>query len=159
MERKCRRKLVTGKKLNGESNLISEQLIAYPVKGHRWLPLVDNEASLYKTPIAKTEYNAFGPDWKSWDIAAQVHYSLLENIEKNQLSKYHYGSGLDDAREGIWNMGYERMNINFMAIWGKDVVENIPFSIKDDELELSVNLPLKLRRRGSLRALTTRKQN
>lgn len=119
---------------------------APPFKGHRWLPLPDDEKNLYKTPVAKSEYNPFGPDWQKWAIAAQVHYSLLENIENNQLGKYYYGSGLDDRREGIWNMHYGRMNINFMAIWGKDVVDNVPFEDQDDEHVLSVALPLKLRR-------------
>lgn len=119
---------------------------APPFKGHRWLPLPDDEKNLYKTPVAKSEYNPFGPDWQKWAIAAQVHYSLLENIENNQLRKYYYGSGLDDRREGIWNMHYGRMNINFMAIWGKDVVDNVPFEDPDDEHVLSVALPLKLRR-------------
>lgn len=122
---------------------------APPFKGHRWLPLPDDEKNLYKTPVANTEYSAFGLDWLKWAIAAQVHYSLLENIEKNQLSKYHYGSGLDDQREGIWNMNYGRMNINFMAIWGKDVVDNVPFENEDDEQVLSQDLPIKLRRRES----------
>lgn len=126
---------------------------APPFKGHRWLPLPDDEKNLYKTPVSNSEYDPFGPDWQKWAIAAQVHYSLLENIETGQLRKYHYGSGLDDRREGIWNMNYGRMNINFMAIWGKDVVENIPFEDPDDEHVLSVALPTKLRRRKWLRVL------
>ena len=120
---------------------------APPYKGHRWLPLPDNERNLYNTPIAKTAYDPYGPDWTSWAIPAQVHYSLLENIEKKQLSKYHYGGGLDPDREGIWNMQYGRMNINFMAIWGNDILDNLPFSQSDDEHELSVVLTTKLRRR------------
>lgn len=127
--------------------LTPDQPGAPPFKGHRWLPLPDDEKNIYKTPVDKTEYNAFGNDWKKWAIAAQVHYSFLENLENNQLGKYHFGTGLDDKREGIWNMNYERMNINFMAIWGKDVVDNVPFEDRDDEHVLSVALPLKLRRR------------
>ena len=119
---------------------------APPYKGHRWLPLPDNERNLYNTPIAKTAYDPYGPDWTSWAIPAQVHYSLLENLEKNQLSKYYYGGGVDPEREGIWNMQYGRMNINFMAIWGNDVLDNLPFSQSDDEHELSVVLTTKLRR-------------
>lgn len=127
--------------------LTPDQPGAPPFKGHRWLPLPDDERNIYKTPVDKTEYSAFGNDWKKWAIAAQVHYSFLENLESNQLGKYHFGTGLDDRREGIWNMNYERMNINFMAIWGKDVVDNVPFEDRDDEHVLSVALPLKLRRR------------
>ena len=121
-----------------------------PFKGHRWLPLRDNDQNLDKTPVAKTEYYSNGADWWSWAIAAQLHYSLLENIEKDQLNLYEYGFGKDKRREGLWNMQYERMNINFMAIWGKDVIDNLPFSQGDDELELSVKLNIKLRRRTCL---------
>lgn len=120
-----------------------------PFNGHRWLPLPKGEEILYRTPISQSQYNAFRPNWTSWAIGAQVHYSLLENIENNQLSKYYYGSGLDDTREVIWNMVYERMSINVMVIWGRDVLENLPFQDTDDEQELSINIPLKLRRRKS----------
>ncbi len=127
-------------------NLLSPgQRGAPPFKGHRWLPLPNDEVNIHKTPVAKTEYNAFGLDWQKWAIAAQVHYSLLENIENNQLEKYYFGSG--GEREGIWNMHYERMNINFMAIWGEDVEKNVPFEDGDDEHVLSVALPLKHQRR------------
>jgi len=34
-----------------------------------------------------------------------------------------------------------------MAIWGKDVLDNLPFNTPDDELELSVGVNTKLRRR------------
>lgn len=118
-----------------------------PFKGHRWLPLPNGDEMIYQTPIAQSQYNAFGPDWTSWAISAQAQYSLLENIENNQLSLYHYGPGIDDTREGIWNMAYDRMNINVMAIWGKDIVDNLPFQDTDDEQELSVNIPMKRRRR------------
>jgi hypothetical protein len=134
---------------NNGSDMMGDEPAPPPFKGHRWLPLpkTEVEEDLSRTPIAQSRYDAFGTDWRSWAIAAQVHYSLLENIENNQLSKYHYGSGLDNTREGIWNMAYERMNINFMAVWGTDIVENIPFEDPDDEQELSVNVPLKLQRR------------
>ena len=121
---------------------------APPFKGHRWLPLRDqSRRNLYKTPIGNSEYNAYGPDWTSWAVAAQVHYSLLENIEKNQLSKYYYGGGLDPEREGLWDTAYERMNINFMAIWGKDVLDAVPFEDPDDEQFLSQTLTSRLERR------------
>ncbi|KAI4178929.1 MAG: hypothetical protein L6R41_008134 [Letrouitia leprolyta] len=96
--------------------------------------------------MAKSEYNPYGPDWKSWALAAQVHYSLLENIEKNQLHLYHYGTSSPTATEGVWDMAFGRMNINFMAIWGKDVLDNAPFDGPDDEHELSVGIPVKVNR-------------
>lgn len=120
---------------------------APPFKGHRWLPLSDqSKKNLYKTPIGHAEYNAFGPEWKSWAIAAQLHYSFLENLEKNQLRKYWYGDGIDPIREGIWDMTYDRMNINFMAIWGKDILDAVPFDDPDDERVLSETLTRKLER-------------
>lgn len=132
---------------NNGQDMMGSSPASPPFHGHRWLPLPKGEENLYRTPISQSQYNAFGHDWRSWAIAAQVHYSLLENIENNQLSRYYYGNGIDDTREGIWNMAYERMNINVMAIWGKDVLENLPFQGKDDEKELSVTIPRKLRRR------------
>lgn len=124
---------------------------APPFKNHRWLPLKDQaRKNLYKTPIGKSEYFPYGPDWFSWALAAQVHYSLLENIEKNQLSRYHYGYGLDPNREGLWDMTYDRMNINFMAIWGKDILDAVPFEDPDDEQFLSQTLTSRLGRRKSL---------
>ena len=123
---------------------------APPFKGHRWLPLPDNERNLWRTPMAESSYDPNGPDWGSWSLGAQVHYSLLENIEKGQLNLYNYGQGVDGSREGIWNMEYDRMNINFMAIWGKDVLDNLPFETMDDELALSVTVNKKLRRRKSI---------
>lgn len=138
-----------GEKPDDGSTIPEGQVGAPPYKGHRWLPLPEDERNLYNTPIAKSAYDPYGPDWTSWAIPAQVHYSLLQNLENNQLSKYYYGPGLDPEREGIWNMQYDRMNINFMAIWGSDVLENLPFSQSDDEHELSVALTTKLRRRKS----------
>lgn len=96
--------------------------------------------------MSESKYDPDGPDWASWSLGAQAHYSLLENLENGDLTLYHYGHGLDPEREGIWNMAYERMNINFMAIWGKDVRDNLPFHTLDDELELSVTVNKELRR-------------
>ena len=126
---------------------------AAPFQGHRWLPLPggdDKDQELWRTPMRETSYDPNGPDWGSWSLGSQAHYSFLENLEKDQLELYHYGHGLDEEREGIWNMAYDRMNINFMAIWGKDVLDNLPFKTRDDELELSVTVNEKLRRRECL---------
>lgn len=137
---------VTMDKSDDGSVLEADRPEAPPFKGHRWLPLPDPEKNLYKTPMAKSEYNPYGPDWKSWALAAQVHYSLLENLEKNQLHLYHYGTSSPTTSEGVWDMAFGRMNINFMAIWGKDVLDNAPFDGPDDEHELSVGIPVKLNR-------------
>ena len=137
---------VTMDKGDGGEVLKSDDPAAPPFKGHRWLPLPDPEKNIYKTPMLKLEYNPYGPDWKSWALAAQVHSSLLENIEKNQLLLYHYGTSSPSSSEGIWDTGFGRMNINFMAIWGEDVLDNMPFDSDDDEHELSVGIPVKLNR-------------
>ena len=137
-----------GKEDDG-SSLPTDVPGAPPYKGHRWLPLPDNEKNIYNTPMIESSYDPNGPDWGSWSLGAQAHYSFLENLEKDELSRYHYGWGMDPDREAIWHMMYQRMNINFMAIWGKDVLDNLPFETLDDELALSVTVPLKLRRRKS----------
>ncbi|KAL6721411.1 hypothetical protein ACLMJK_000514 [Lecanora helva] len=122
---------------------------AAPFEGHRWLPLpggANKDQELWRTPMKESSYDPNGPDWGSWSLGAQAHYSFLENLEKDNLKIYHYGHGVDQDREGIWNMAYARMNINFMAIWGKDVLDNLPFDSPDDEHELSVGVNQKVRR-------------
>lgn len=118
---------------------------APPFPGHRWLPLRENKNSLMRTPISETEFDAYGNGWKSWAIAAQQHYSLLQNIEAGEMNRYHFGRSTDD-HESIYTMGDSRMNINFLCIDGDDVVENFPFP-NVDEPALSVDLPQKLQRR------------
>ena len=129
---------------------------APPFKGHRWLPLPGGDNDLWRTPMAESKYEENGPNWGIWSLGAQSHYSLLQNLENDELNRYYYGNGLDPKREGIWNMAYERYNINLMAIWGKDILDNLPFDSFDDELALSVQVPLKLRRRGYLFVRATR---
>ena len=140
-----------GKEDNGDVLPLGTEGAA-PFQGHRWLPLPggdEKDQELWRTPMVETTYDPDGPDWWSWSLGAQAHYSFLENLEKGDLSIYHYGHGLDPEREGLWNMAYDRMNINFMAIWGRDVLDNLPFKTIDDELELSVGVNKKLRRRES----------
>lgn len=107
-----------------------------PYKNHRWLPL-GPEYTLDGTPITRTTYDKSGPGWNNWAIAAQEHYSFLENLEKNELWRYNFG---------IWDYQYERLSINMIAIWGDDIVDNLPFP-EDDEQYLTVDLPKKLGRR------------
>ncbi len=109
-----------------------------PYENHRWLPL-GPDFTLDGTPITTTTYSAAGPGWNNWAIAAQEHYSFLENLEKNELGRYNFG---------IWDYQYERLSINMIAIWGDDVVDNLPFP-RDDEQYLTVDLPKKLGRRES----------
>lgn len=116
-----------------------------PYENHRWLPL-GPEYILDGTPITTTAYDKSGPGWNNWAIAAQEHYSFLENLEKSELWRYNFG---------IWDYQYERLSINMIAIWGDDIVDNLPFP-EDDEQYLTVDLPRKLGRRELL-LITKRK--
>ena len=109
-----------------------------PYEHHRWLPL-GPEYTLDGTPITTTAYDKSGPGWNNWAIAAQEHYSFLENLEKDELWRYNFG---------IWDYHYERLSINMIAIWGDDIVDNLPFP-EDDEEYLTVELPKRLGRRNS----------
>ena len=112
-----------------------------PFNNHRWLPLNNTPANLFKTPIKAAQYNAFGPGWTEWTLAAQQHYSLFENLEKGTTDKYWAGN-----RDGIWNMQYSRYNLNFLAIWGSSVAMKLPG--QDDEEALTVTIPKEFKRRG-----------
>ncbi|KAI0131589.1 hypothetical protein F4776DRAFT_671595 [Hypoxylon sp. NC0597] len=156
-------------------------------RGHRWLLLSNSShdtVELTRTPMGAWNRNqgseqiAFGPAWKSWAIAAQQLYSLLYNLERNQMHRYHFGRALnfedavyrkkpnnnttDAAGEGtvqthhhyyysgpggeqLYDMQYERYNLNFFAIWGRDVAAGLPIR-EDDEAELTSEIPLRLRR-------------
>ncbi|KAL9057975.1 MAG: hypothetical protein Q9206_002113 [Seirophora lacunosa] len=106
-----------------------------PYENHRWLPLGPGY-TLDGTPITTTAYDKSGPGWNNWAIAAQEHYSFLENLEKDELARYNFG---------IWDYQYERLSINMIAIWGDDIVDNLPFP-EDDEQFLTVDLPKRLGR-------------
>ncbi|KAI2626442.1 hypothetical protein GGR54DRAFT_470636 [Hypoxylon sp. NC1633] len=167
-----------------------------PYQGHPWLLLqsltdgnssrvsskstMRSTAALAHTPMGAWYANpgpekvAFGPGWKSWGAAAQQLYSLLYNLERNQMHLYHFGRPLDyneeeedddekqDVKaaapaaakkknkyegpggENLFDMQYERYNLNFIAIWGRDVAAGLP--LKDDELEITATIPLRLGR-------------
>ena len=112
-------------------------------KGQRWLPLANTPANLYKTPIKHATYDPYGLGWTEWTIAAQQHYSFLDHLEKGDLSPYWAG-----GKDGLWNMQYERYNLNFLAIWGSSVAMTLPGG--DDEQWLTVDIPLKFKRRESM---------
>ena len=107
---------------------------APPFYGHRWLPLPAGSTN-EGTPIDTVKYDPYSSGWSNWTVAAQEHYSFLENLEKGELSRYKFD---------IWDFHYERLSINMIAIMGDDVVANLPF--KDDEEDLTINLPQKLGR-------------
>jgi len=119
-----------------------------PSVNHRWLPLAHTSKNLQMTPIRGVEYHEFGRGWRNWAIGAQQLYSHLENLEKNQLEKYWFGSG-----EGVWNMHYQRLNVNFLAIWGSSIAMQLPGG--DDEHDLTVTIPEKFGRRKSFTSVDT----
>ena len=121
------------------ASVVSKAGAPYP--NHRWLPVQSKDIKIYDTPIADTQYDPFSNDWKEWSIAAQQHYSLLQNLEEDQLDRYAMGG------DGIWNLRYMRGNINLAAFWADDVLDNMPFDGSgDDEHQLTITMPQKNRK-------------
>jgi hypothetical protein len=115
-----------------------------PRSPHRWLRLEDDDA-LDHTPASKLTYEVWGDSYESWAIAAQMHYSLLENIEggDTKLDLYKFGSG------STWTMGGERIRINFMCIEADQVLDTLDdegWTKMGDEDMLTIILPAKLHR-------------
>ncbi|KAL7793700.1 hypothetical protein V8C37DRAFT_377925 [Trichoderma ceciliae] len=99
---------------------------------HRWLPVKGHSDHLLdRTPIVETEYDAFGPGWKKWQVAAQEHYSLFDNIESNNLRQYRFST---------WDFQLKRMGIQFICMMGKDINLAKPIAA-DDEHHLAVFMP------------------
>lgn len=117
-----------------------------PPDHHRWLPLAPGTGSNEKTPIADVKYMVGGSGWDDWrvgqlietyiphgghlicsllQVGAQQHYSFLENLEKDELWRYAFD---------LWDVHYDRLSINLMAITGDDVVEMAPMPKDDEEL-------------------------
>ena len=100
--------------------------------GHRWLPLPDGHPLRLRTPVEKSEYTGFGrAEWNTWQLAAQLHYSFLQNLENEELGRYHFDT---------WNLMYQRMGINMFAISGEDIVK-IGEMPADDEKFLTTEYP------------------
>ena len=108
-----------------------------PYPGHRWLRLA-HESDMQRTPVVDIEYKTWGTGLKSWAIAAQEHYSFLENLQNDpSLSMYKFGLN--------WMTDYRRLSINFMTVLADDVLDNLPVEGVDEEW-LTVDLPKKLGR-------------
>ena len=105
-----------------------------PFEGHRWLRL-ENDSDMSRTPVTQIEYNTWGTGLNSWAIAAQSHYSFLENLAEDRLDRYKF--------ERAWTTDYERLSINFICLWADEVTNNLPMD-EVDEHWLTVNLPKKL---------------
>jgi len=95
-----------------------------PYNGHRWLRL-PNAAHIHRTPITQIEYGTWGRGLTSWAIAAQEHYSFLENLLDDQLDRY--------KLKRVWLADYERLSINLMALWADEVLDNLPMDTIDEE--------------------------
>lgn len=106
---------------------------------HRWLPVTGKKDHvLHNTPIVHTVYDAYKDQgkWK-WMAAAQQHYSLLENLEKGELSRYKFH---------LWNYQELGMGTQFIAMTGKDINAAKPIDVADDR-QLAVAMPRKIGRR------------
>jgi hypothetical protein len=115
---------------------------------HRWLP-VQGENALHHTPITQTEFKGGGHGLFSWAIGAQQHYSFLDHLENNRKYLYTLGHGSSDATDTLWDMTGERLSINFIALRGEVILENLDklATWKDDEEYLTVELPKQLNKR------------
>ncbi|CAM1503435.1 Fc.00g082110.m01.CDS01 [Cosmosporella sp. VM-42] len=108
---------------------------------HRWLRVKDDKM-MVQTPATQLQYEVWGNSYSNWAIAAQMHYSLLENIEEDELYRYKFNAP--------WNMNGERIRINFICVYADDIldtdIEHWPRD-KGDEDMIVMDLPLKLNRR------------
>ena len=109
-----------------------------PFENHRWLPVQRKYDNFDGTPMAISEYDPLGRSWKRWDIAAQEHYSLLENLESDpSLRCYDFG---------LWHSYHKRFSIHFILFLSNDVLDNGPVT-KDDEHWFTTVFTKKIKRR------------
>jgi hypothetical protein len=139
------KKLLPGPKATGESEHGSHEL-----PFHRWL-LVKGPAAIQKTPISQTENGAFGGGWWSWAIAAQQHYSFFDNLERNCKNVYYLRHGSSSKSDAIWDNTGDRISINFLALRGETILDNLDHmqASGNDEVFLSEVLPKHLNKRKS----------
>ncbi|EEP80752.1 conserved hypothetical protein [Uncinocarpus reesii 1704] len=108
-----------------------------PAKGHRWLRVEDDKA-IARTPVSKLKYEVWGDTYTSWAIAAQQHYSFLENLESDNLDVYKFNRP--------WNMDNERIRINVLAVMADDIldsdIDSWPKERSDEEM-IVMELPKK----------------
>ncbi|KAK4943595.1 hypothetical protein LTR10_016890 [Elasticomyces elasticus] len=111
-----------------------------PRDGHRWLRLPETPAStaqLRRTPVVDTTYDTWGAGLQSWAIAAQHHYSFLENLYNGDLQVYKFAAGAKP-----WITDWDRLSINFIAINSSEILSHLPIpaGVVDEEW-LTVTLP------------------
>ncbi|GME49707.1 uncharacterized protein LTHEOB_5097 [Neofusicoccum parvum] len=104
-----------------------------PFQGHRWLPLApgtQRAPSVDGTPVHSIDYD-YNRGWWWWPAGAQLHYSFLSRLEDDTLYRYKFR---------LWDYEGLRLGIQFVAIWGFDLVQSMPIPA-DDEQHLSVTMP------------------
>jgi hypothetical protein len=112
------------------------------VAGHRWLPVSTSSPLWHKTPMDESTYSIQDAPkwWHTWRVAAQQHYSFLENLEKGELWRYAFD---------MWDASYKRVSINLLAVSGDDIVAMRPFPTADEQF-LTMDYPKKVGRREFL---------
>ncbi|RWA03911.1 hypothetical protein EKO27_g11193 [Xylaria grammica] len=143
-----------------------------PYRGHPFVLLSEDNFDLLHTSMGRydqdpgADFIAFSPVWKSWAMAAQQQYSLLYNLEKNQISNYFFGRRVtypENAKgpdrnatvpapkvegkpilggEQILDTQFRRYNLNFCAVWGSDIKKHLPMD-DDDENAITNLIPKK----------------
>ena len=113
-----------------------------PYPNHRWLPVRNQGRSVRFTPVRRANFDPFSFQLGHWQIAAQAHYSFLQNLETDSLSKYmHFGNNVT----GLWDLLGMRGNANLMAVRSDDILNNVDkfdgFDGKDDEAFMTQELP------------------
>lgn len=186
----------------------ADKEVQSPYEGHPWLLMTANSLAdaslLLKTPMGDWQGHlagdpAFGPGWQSWAIAAQQLYSLLYNLEMDEMERYFFGrrirydkkppagmvkelghttavaaapttgnpadtpppasppqqnhsfrSAVTDTNpslggEALYDTQFQRYNLNFIAVWGRDVKLGMPIG-GDDEADMTQWIPRRLGR-------------
>jgi hypothetical protein len=114
---------------------------AKETKHQRWLPAPNRDID--ETPVGTINangYEAYGTAYTSWQVAAQTHYSFLDRLEHGQLHRFKFD---------LYDMHYQRISINFLAILGDDVHAdgpNGPVPAGDDEEYLTLTLSKRTKR-------------
>ncbi|KAI5926195.1 hypothetical protein F4810DRAFT_584225 [Camillea tinctor] len=180
--------------LDGNVSSVTKDVLATevdgtpPYEGHPWLLLEgsksgkdSSQSPLLQTPMGINrlrlerdgDAEMYGAAWRSWMIASQQHYSLLQNLEDDAMWRYHFGSAIEGyprsgpetladevalkhlerldphrlgpGSEQLLDTDYVRYNLNFVALWGHDIRAALPIA-EDDEQDITVTIPKRLQR-------------
>lgn len=92
----------------GPANFRVQKGFTPPFNGHRWLLPEDSDD---QDPIASSVYTDTGPTLQDWTVGAQQHYSFLNHLEADELSRYKFP---------LWVDPTEPISENFGCFWGRD---------------------------------------